>query len=336
MWYDILIKQTKKGTTMTDMRDTGISTIKTSFFNTDHAEHDQITAEEARKVFDFRVAKEQDYRQNGTAIPGHFHLVRYDNSIPNDEGIVIGAAGVGSEFDVSAQPSDAVDFIIDNILPAVPNLKIETAATINNGATSFFNLVYGDNFDIPTDNSPHETRILYINPLTLGSTKLLSHSVRIVCMNTLRMAEHTGTGFKVAHTINSKHYVRAALEAIDQELKQLDTLKERSFALANCQITKSKAIKILDELMPLKNDEAKGRMAKTRDAILNQFETDSTFTEHNAWSFLNAITFVNCHPNLTEKRTGAKVELDSINGFIASKNAAALEAVWKNTMAMAA
>lgn len=313
-------------------RDKGISTIKSSYFNKDGKEHQTISAAEAEDIFNFTISKEQSYRANGTKIPGQFHLVRRDPGIENDVGIPVGFTGVGREFDVTVQPMHALQFITKEIMPEVPDLSIETVATLNNGATSFVNFKFGDNWDIPGDDSEHETRLLYMNPFTKGASKLLSHSVRIVCMNTLKMAEDTGTGFRIAHTANSRYYTQAALESIKTEICQANELKEKSFKLADCKITSKNIKTILDKLYPLKNENKEaGRMFNLRAKIMEQFENDKSFKEQNAWSFLNAITFVNCHPNLTKLRTGEKTEFSLIGGDILNRNAHAMDLVWNET-----
>lgn len=295
-------------------RDRGISTIRSSFFNTDKEDRKFITRDEAKSVFDYSVAKEPDFRPNGVEIPGHFHLIRKDSE--DDEGIVIGKTGVGSEFSVGTQPMDVLNFFYDNILPEVPEMQLETIATYENGASSFANFHIGDEYQVPGDSSSNFMNVLYINPLTAGTIKLLSHTIRVVCMNTLAMAQNTGEGFKIPHTINSALYVQCALDSVKNQIIEAQNLKDISFELAAKELNSKTVNKILEKIYPTKkkDDEVSTRMKNNQLAALKQFESDSSFNKKNAWSFLNALTYGVEHPNLTEKRTGPKVQFDNIFG----------------------
>ena len=311
------------------MKNFGISIYDNSAFNTDKIKRESISPEEALKVFDFKVVKEQDFRPNGTPITDHYHLVRKFDE--NDEGVVIGT-GVGKEFNVDSQPIDALRFMINEILPEVPGLKIETVAATRDGATTFANFQFGTPWKLQNDTSEHTTRLMYVNPLCQGSIKILSHELRIACMNTLNRAEKIGTGFKIPHTINSKFYVQAALEAIHKEIKAAKELEDKIIVLDNIKISSKNIEDILNGVYPIKkdkNDEDCTRTVNMRNAVMEQFESDKTFLDKTGWSFLNAMTYNVQHPKMTGKRDANKVEIDNIIGPRATLKAKMLDETLK-------
>lgn len=166
-------------------RDRGISIYQYSAFNTDRAVHDVISRKDAMDIVDFTIEKEQSCRPDGTPVPSQYHLIRKDRG--DDIGYVIGAHGIGDQFTAS-QPRETVKFILDKIMPEVPGMRLETIATHRGGSDTFANFSIGDSYGIKGDTSENKTRLLYVNPLTLGSIKFLSHTIRVVCENTLALA----------------------------------------------------------------------------------------------------------------------------------------------------
>ena len=311
-------------------RDRGISTLKGSFFNTDGNSHEIITNDEAKNIFDFVISKEQSHRPNGTPIAGQYHLVRKDN--PADEGIVVGSHGVGSQFDVEVQPSQVMDFFLENIMPEVPNLKIETVASIKGGALTFANFHYGNSYSLKNDDSPQYTNFLFVNPLTTGRLQILSHSVRVVCCNTLTQASKCGTGFNISHTQRAKFYVNMALDALKTQLAEANRLKEIIVKLDNIKCMSKNIDKILDMVYPVKktakaDDVLTGQAKKAREDAKLRFESDQSFKEKTAWAFLNAMTFPLEHAKVTAKRTPIAIASDNLFGNRATKKSQMLSAV---------
>lgn len=318
---------------MSKNRDNSISVFQHSYFNSDGKQHDTITAEQARGILDFTVVKEPVSRFNGTGyekVPGQYCLVRKDND--NDGGCVVGLGCVGEQFEVAAQPTQVLDFFLEHIMPEVPELKIETVASVFDGATTFVNFHYGDEYGFTNDSSPHFTNILFMNPLTRGRLCLLSHTVRVICQNTLRWARQTGTGFTINHTRNGSFYVKAALEAIGIQIKKAAALKQLSIKLDKMLITSKNIASILDEIYPVKktkNGEDSTRMVNIRNDVLAQFESDSTFKAKTAWAFLNAMTYKQEHPKMTANRDPLRIGTDNLFGTRAEAKAQMLNAVVK-------
>jgi hypothetical protein len=318
---------------MNTNRDNSISIFQYSCFNKDRKAHESITPEQARGILDFQIEKVPVSRQVGNRwekVPGQYCLVRKDNT--DDEGIQVGLGCVGEQFEVAAQPTQVLDFFLEHIMPEVPELKIETVASVFDGATTFVNFHYGDGYEFKNDSSPQYTNILFMNPLTRGRLCLLSHTIRVICQNTLRYARQTGTGFTINHTRNGEFYVKAALEAIGIQLKKAASLKELSIKLDSMLITSKNIGKILDEIYPVKKTkkgEESTRMLNIRNDVLAQFETDSSFKAKTAWAFLNAMTYKQEHPKMTANRDPMRIGTDNLFGGRAEMKAQMLNAVVK-------
>ena len=312
-------------------RDNGISTLQHSYFNADGEEHAEITPEQAHDILSFKIEKVPVCRQVAdgyTKVPGQYCLVRRDND--DDDGVVVGVSGVGEQFDVAAQPRAVLDFFMDNIMPVIPNLKIETVASVYDGATSFVNFHYGDAYSFKNDDSPQFTNILFMNPLTRGRLCLLSHTVRVVCQNTLRLARNTGTGFTINHTSRAGFYVQAALDAIKVQLEEADRLRQLSVKLDNMLVTQKNVKTILDKVFPVKKTkkgEDSTRMLNIRNDVVEQFETDKSFKAKTAWAFLNAMTYKQEHPKMTARRQPMAIGADNLFGTRAETKARMLDAV---------
>lgn len=312
-------------------RDNGISTIPYSFFNADNMKHDVITPEQAHGILNFHIEKVPVSRPVAGGferVPDQYCLVRKDND--KDDGVVVGLGCVGDQFDVAAQPSDVLDFFLENIMPEVPELKMETVASVHNGATTFVNFHYGDGYEFANDSSPQFTNILFINPLTRGRLSLLSHTVRVICQNTLRRARQTGTGFTINHSSRAEFYVKAALDAIGIQLKQASELKEVCIKLDKMLITEKNIKTILDKVYPVKKTkkgEDSTRMINIRNDVMEQFESDKSFKAKTAWAFLNAMTYKQEHPKMTERRNPMAIGADNLFGGRAEMKAKMLAEV---------
>lgn len=312
--------------------DKGMSTLVNSQFNYDGIVHPSIPVEEARQIFDYNVIKEQSCRPDGTPIPKQFHLVREDHNALLDT-----AVGVGEEFSVACQPVEAFDFIVKEIMPQLPDLRIETVATMYNGATCFLNLTYKDGFSLPNDESEHFTNILYCNPLSRGRISVVSHAVRVICMNTLARALKDGTGFRISHTTNARHLVEVALETIKNEIIAMEEMKEKMTFLAQKEITPAQVNHILDRILPIKEDAHQKGITRTKNArneVMEQFEKDDSFTKPTFWSFFSANSYLSEHPLHKQNRIdGAQVAFENIIGARSNHKNAIFDAVYDVAMA---
>lgn len=275
----------------------------------------EITPEQARAILDYDIIKEASCRPNGEVIEGQFHLVRPDHDV------VIGDA-VGSDF-TADNNAKVFDYIMANIVPNVPNMKIITAATCYSGATAFVDFQIGDTYQLPNDNSPQTKNLLFANATTKSSVSIGSHAQRILCCNTLRIAMKQ-TQFKVSHTKSMMSTIYCDLDSIRKELEQNEIIMESEQFLASKLITPDKVKSILDMVYPIEGKEKKALTHTTnlRDTTLARFENNEQegFTNHTYWSLYNAIGYNLSHKKTTTNRDGAFVELNQMVGLNAQKN----------------
>lgn len=307
--------------------DKGLSILSNSQFH-QGAPIESVSIESARSIMDFDIIKEQSHRPNGDAIDGQFHLVRPDHDI------VIGK-GVGSDFTTDNNVK-TFNWIVDNIMPHFPNMKIVTAATCHSGATAFVDFSMGDSYSLPNDSSEHFSNLLFNNAVTQAALCLGGHSVRVVCMNTLAMATKA-TQFKVSHTKNMMNTVYCDLEIIKKEMLRIDELRNKSTILAEKLVKSEDVTKIMDMVFPLVDKEGKSLsyIKNRRDEAMARFEDTKGqgFTNDTFWSLYNAIGYGNSHANITANRDGAAIELNQMIGLNAKKNADIFNTIYDYALA---
>lgn len=306
--------------------DNGISTDDKSAFAYNGAV-EQIDFDAMREVLGYTVTKLPCKTQEGVDISGI-------NYLATDKGYAVNMANaVGNEFSVAIQPTELAD-IVQFIVTNVNGAKIGTVATMYNGATSFAVITQGDAYSVIGDNSPHYTNAVISNPLTRGKIHIVQSNVRVVCENTLALACANGKGYHISHTTNAQVMCKHALEGVRASLLQADATRRIAQLLGNTEITQTQIIATLDALYPLpiigKDDatNALTRAQNRRDDILNQFESDDSFSRHNAWAFLNAITYGIEHNKSKQSRVdNAQVAWENMVGNKADFKSTALNAL---------
>lgn len=175
------------------------------------------TIEEVRTALDMPIEKRRLY----------FKVTRDDGSSRGrrvaahalyrpDTGRILVPA-VGERYTV-IQRVTMVDWIHEHLLKEYPDLVLESAGTLWGGRVAFINLVL-EQFHIKGDGSENLNRLTYYDPLGEGPFRVCAHTVRIVCNNTLQMADHEavrrGAMLRAKHTDNAgtaitKHLVDLA------------------------------------------------------------------------------------------------------------------------------
>lgn len=308
--------------------DKGVSILSASQFNYGGFVGETITDEQAREVLGFTIEKKPCYTEDGMVIPRMSYLRR------SDGGIIDANCSVGDYFEVTSQPLETYEFA-KFIMSQVPSLRLETVATMYNGGSAFVCLSQGDSWLVRGDTSPHRTNVLLCNPLTRGRFHLVSHAIRVVCMNTLQAAMTSGEGYRISHTKYARAKVEQALELIRNELKCADELRLKCEHLANKMISTKNVENILNAVYPLpviekgKRETQLTKVNNKRDEVLKQFETDESFTEKSFYTFLSANTYLMEHPTTKQEKTdNAQVAFDNIVGGRADRKGEILEAVW--------
>lgn len=221
------------------------------------------TKEQAAEVLDFPMDKLPVFRQKANGeyeeITGQFYIVRTDH----DKILV---PSVGCDFTLEKN-LDILEMVDKGLREEFPDLKYESIGTMNNGRTAFINLKV-DEFQITGDKSPTITRIAVVHDLGWTAYVVGGHSVRIVCMNTCRMAmgemKDNKTRAKIKHTPNALERMEEVLKAIASEKMGLKTLKEHLEFLAAHPVDMEYMNKFVDGFFPMPDPDKGGETAKTR------------------------------------------------------------------------
>lgn len=317
--------------------DRGVSTTST-YFTHDGVISDSIDIDQARSLLDFQVVTEPICRPNGEEVADIFNLVRTDTN----EVLPIGKS-VGREF-TPMNHIELFDFLKDRILPQMPELKLETVATMYGGASSLITGNFGEEFHLPNDNSGHRTRILFSNPMGRGSLLLGFCSVRVVCQNTLMKARRevmrSADGFKIQHSTNVQYAAMSAFNSILAQVEEAKELREMQTVLANKEVSAEQVRNILNRVYPLekydKGSAGYTRAENTRNEVLRQFEsgeTAQTMDKKTAWSLFNSFTYPIFNPVKTSARTDmAEVAYSGMAGTRADKVSNIFGTVWNEVV----
>ncbi len=313
-------------------------------FNTDGKRRDRIDVEEARGCFDFTIEKHQSCTADGRPIAKQWHLRR------SDDDAIIPTRGLGDEFR-PVQHLQVFDYIVNDLMPQVPEMKLETVGTLHGGGTGIVMAKFGDDFGIPGDKSPHESRLFFINPNGRSSLMMGFTNVRLWCQNQLPAAIRTtnesvkgGDGFRVAHTTNAEIKVDNAVQVIYDQLHAVRHLKMREERLAEIEATEANLHHLLNKLFPLSGFEegtvGHTRMLNQREAVTRQWESGETavsFEGDSAAKLLNCFTYPVYNPSSVGKGTDlAQITFAGTVGSRADKVRKLLDAVEEEVGASAA
>jgi phage/plasmid-like protein (TIGR03299 family) len=263
-----------------------------------------VTIEQARDVMCYPLKKEQLHRHKGF---DEYETIDAWCIVREDHNKVL-VPHVGSRFEV-LDNSFLLNFINEHLLCEFEELQIESVGTLFNGATAFVNLKL-DEFQIKGDQSPTMNRLMYYNPLGMGSYKACAHSIRIVCNNTLRASEYQGaankTLAKFRHTANAGEKINdhlVDLAEIQMGLKKQVTVLEH---LTTKRIVDSVLEEYLAHMFPLPVDDngkiKEGRAytiaQNKRTELLNVYNSDQQIDPpDSAYALLQATTNFLDHGN---------------------------------------
>lgn len=278
-------------------------------FNTDGVERETLDPTEVRAALDFNIIKKPSYDCDGRMIPGQYHLVREDNNM------FIPSVGVGERF-TPVNHYDVFDYITGEIMPKVPEMKLETVGTIHGCGTGLIMAHIGDAFHITGDESPNNMRLMFSNPCNgYGSLIIGFTTVRLWCQNQIPAAvkQTKQDGFQIRHTKNAELYVGTALEVIHSSIQKAREIQRKSENLAKVRVNGAFIKRIMDSIYPFKEGEDESKIGTTknqnrRDEVMAQFEsgeTAQTINGDNAWKLFNAFTYPIYNPSTTKKTVDA-------------------------------
>lgn len=291
-------------------------------FNTDKKPRTELSPEEARTALNFHIIKRKSYDKEGRAIPNHYHLVKdTDNSF-------IPSQAIGEQF-TPIQYLDVFDYIVNDIMPKVPEMKLEMCGTIHGGGVGLVATKYGDTFALPGDSSPNQMRLFFNNPsngrgrMTLGYT-----TVRVICQNTLVAAtkEAKADGWRVTHTKSAPEVTAQAIASIKSQAVAALEMKARSERLARIGVDAATVERCLEAIYPVRNlpeGHARSLLLNIRNAVMEQFEareTAQTIKTTSAWRLLNSFTYPIFNPDRLPKRKDlAEIQYQGMTGTTAQK-----------------
>lgn len=290
-----------------------------------------VTNEEARSVLDYPMSR----RQLGYWLDGNVKLVNA-YAIQRDEGdCPVLVPHVGKRFVVLSN-THLFDSVKANLLDAYPELVIESVGTLNNGAIAFVNIMLRE-FTVRGDDSKTVSRLMYYNPLGLGSYKVCAHDVRIVCKNTLAIAELQGAANKslsrIPHTASAGQKISAQLIDLAEIRLGLELHEARLQHLAEQKVTAQQVEQYINTLFPERKeqtDRSKNILLDFRARIQGQFERqklDMPGAWDSKYGILNAITNVVDYQKSRQRKDAQDIGnyFDGIIGDTADVKSNALE-----------
>lgn len=300
-------------------------------FNTDGKPRTELSVEEARTALDFRILKRQSYDSEGRAIPNHHHLVK------STDGSFIPSAGIGNQF-TPVQHLDVFDYIVNEVMPQVPDMKLEMCGTIHGGGTGLIAAKFGDTFSLPGDKSPNELRLFFNNPSNgQGSMTLGFTTVRVVCQNTLIAAteQAKAEGWTIKHTKGAPERTDTAIRCIKAEAVAALEMKQKCEVLARIGVDSETVARVLEAVYPverLPEGGARSHYLNLRAAVMEQFEsreTAQTMEGDTAWKLFNSFTYPVFNPDKLPKRKDlAEIQYKGMTGDTARKVRGIFDKVW--------
>lgn len=276
---------------------------------------DPVTIEQVKEIFNWNIQKKQlgfINEQNQMEMVDAYSLVREDT-----QHILVDS--VGKKFE--AESNMRLAEITENVIKAYPALQIEGCATLFSCRTSFIQLKAKE-FQIKGDKSPSFMRQILTNPLGFGSYKALVHNERVVCANTLRIAEAEG---KANRSLKKFSHLRGAMDNINvymEELAEQWLLLDKHIVTLNALAKMpTNSILVADFLKAVypqdsgMSDIAVKHNMEKRQMILDQFNRDQDLAPESAFSrygLLQALTYVIDHEKL--RKDQAKTTWENISG----------------------
>lgn len=261
-----------------------------------------LTIDQVREVFNWEMEKRRLYFINNS---GAYEETDHYSVVRKDTGHVI-AESVGSKFEAESNLK-LVDIISEGVLKVYPDLILEGAISLFNNKVAVIQLKAKE-FQVKGDKSPSFTRMLYCNSVSLGSYKAMIHNERVVCANTLRIAECEGKANrslkKFSHLKGAFNKINIYMEELAEQWLMIDKHIAILDELAKINVSSIDVNEFLKAILPQRSDMSdvalKHNLEK-REAILNQFNKDQDLSSETAFSrygLLQALTYVIDHEEL--------------------------------------
>lgn len=228
---------------------------------------------EALAVLDFPVAKVPvSLSTTGEVIPDMFVLVREDKSL------ILHPQTVTGEYTIFPN-SLFVERIHADLLANNPDVTIESAGTLFGGRICFVNIML-DVFQYNGDLSKTVVRLMLSNAYGGRAVTACLHRTRIVCYNTLRMAEAQGEADDLLRKFRHTKTVRGRVQSAAMALAGIRDAERASRAAIEAltvqPMTTVEVTNFLATLIPIPEDAGQKmttRRQNKRDAVEALFAT---------------------------------------------------------------
>ena len=202
---------------------------------------------------------------------------------------------VGSSFN-PVQNIDAFNFFCDFVSEGT--MKMETAGSLKGGRRVFALAAIQESFELPGRDLVNGY-LLFSNPHLWGySIDIAFTPVRVVCMNTMRMAmdgieKSTEKFYRQSHA--GKFNPEVAKEALGIAKKKLEQYKDIATFLRDRRMMKEEAQTYFDALWPTTSEEKeRSRNSEKAMAILDT-QPGAQMAEDSWWNGFNAVTYMTDH-----------------------------------------
>jgi phage/plasmid-like protein (TIGR03299 family) len=253
-----------------------------------------VPYEQAEAVADYEVVKMPLQTVTGIQLEDSFCLYR-----PDIEKVIYNF--VGAQYHV-AQNAEIIKFVEVGILQKYSNIAIESVITLNNGQGFALNLIV-DKRVVKGDVSPTATRISIFNFHGGKALSVSIHTVRVVCMNTMRFAmtqaKSKGTFDSIRHTVNAGEKIENAVVDLGHIYGEIEANFEKLDAMADTKINEVKFDMFLTnvfgsgKITTKKDGEIKPNIIedkKNEVKELYESKSDLKALDNNVYRAFNAVT----------------------------------------------
>jgi phage/plasmid-like protein (TIGR03299 family) len=157
------------------------------------------------------------------------------------------------------------------------NVKFDTAGSVEEGRAVYVVVYLDEPLTVPGDNTLTVPYVAIVNRHDGGSAcKVIATAVRIVCANTMNMAEmdaaRRGSVFSFTHSKNWQRYVEEARDALTGARKQFGEYVDMAGELSKITITAPQKERFVTEFVPmppagLVSDRVISNVEKSREQI---------------------------------------------------------------------
>jgi phage/plasmid-like protein (TIGR03299 family) len=274
----------------------------------------KVEFDKAMSVLDYPVSK----------VPLKLHIdpqsgidMKFDSQITNmyalvrtDTGNPLYTISVSEDYEIFSN-ADFLNEIKTGLLDNNPDLDIESAGSIFGGRIAFVNFLM-NKFTVKNDVSETVNRLMYYNAFGGKAITGCAHSTRIVCNNTLSIAESQGlandTLKKFRHTKGVVQKVAAHIVSLSKMYQLLEEKKAAMDFMVDKPMNESDVVCFLGNIIPLPKLNEKniktvvGRMnrqQKIRD-LWDKLPDLQGKIKHTRYAMLQAVT------NYSQYETGNK------------------------------